>query len=177
MLELQGTHGTSLTRALKIIETQNPRLSSAGRLGCGFYLWRYDEYAYSLAIAWCIQNKDKGVFSNDEHPECRVILVDLRVDRGQILALDEDVVQDRTIKLLKKRPGLKKRSPADFFEFLISLFEQERGSEFAMLRGRVSPPARKYNEGYPFLVLGQPICYVVRNMNIITKIQMLESPS
>lgn len=171
MLELQGTHGTTKTRARRIIETKNPEPSQVGHLGSGFYLWRHDRFAYALAIGWCRQQKARGEYRNDPDPECTALVATLSVSKDEIVDLDDYEYRDLLSEFLADLGDIKddiKRS--DFFDSFVYFLEKLYGMNITLVQGRTIPPKGKHCPEYPRLVLDNPIVFVVKNSKPIQSI-------
>lgn len=173
MLELKGTHGTSLARAKQIINDK-VKPSQKGLLGAGFYLWRYDPYAKILAIGWCEQLKDSGEFSGDAEQECVALIVGLCVDEDEFLPLDSGELRDILAKAIAGKDKMNFDEQSKFFDEFIFDLEQEMGSKIALVQYRVPPPKEKYCPDYPKRFLGRPICYIVKDTNIVKELRFLE---
>ncbi len=173
MEELEGSHGTSSHRA-KLIEKKG-FIASTGRGGTGIYFWRKSDYYRDLAVAWFKQQESEGTFLKEPKSLCAVIYVRMHVDSDQIIDLEDAEVKDE-IDALSREKGIDMSDPreiASLYDYYVSEVENELGKRIVVTVARVAPP--KNCPEYPIIMLGAPLCFIVRDKNVprILKIETL----
>lgn len=174
MAVLEGTHGTSFSRAGQI--GTNGFSVGRGRGGAGAYFWRKSYYSEHLAVAWHRFRESVGEYAGEANPSCAIIFVELSLSSAEYLNMEAQSVKDGLAVLAEKR---KIRDDWDEVAALYDLFITELESVFRtkykVIELQVSPPPVKFfRVKYRPKVVGWPHCYVVRDISCISKVQVKE---
>jgi len=174
MLTLKGSHGTTVTRSQTIFK-EGFRINS-GRYGKGVYFWRESNYSKYLAIAWWNFYFHQREYSEDNNQSCSIIYVEIQTNKDDYLNTDDFEFKEFLIKLAKQK-GIEpsKARVAALYGYFITLLEKTLEVKYKVLEVRVVTPPKKFCEDYPLALIGVPHCYVVRDTNCITIINIEEN--
>lgn len=175
MLNLEGTHGTSQSRANKI--EKNGFQKSPGRIGVGIYFWCAGAYAEDLAIAWYDYCFSEDRYSTDKENGCVVIYASFRIKKEEFLDLEKKDIKDQLAGMAKKR-GLKISDRKNIHSVrarFIDKLEHKMEVRFKVIEASVPLPDKQFCYFYPISLLGSPHNYIVRDENciIIDKLVMV----
>jgi hypothetical protein len=171
----KGTHGTCSSYADSIISS-GFRYSNVGLRGGGIYFWGYilDElevYAKDLAIAWWQFAKKKGDYAKAASSRCSVIFANLKVENQDILDFEDQQVREQFIvysqKVYERIKGINPNEKiSTIYDMFVSEVEESIGKTFKMIHVKVQTP-KTYKKLLPIDLMGQPSCYVIRNLDCI----------
>jgi hypothetical protein len=171
MLQLEGIHGTTVSRTKKIGKTGF--LSAKGRAGSGIYFWRVGTYSRDLAVGWWRFQSEKGCYGGDNDTRCAMICVLLLVEDNEYLDLENPELKEQLAELTRqKKPQSGTASRAALYDLFIRMLEQKLKLKFRVIGVRVTPPPSRHCS-YPEAILGWPFCFMVRDGACIT-IQRIE---
>ncbi len=166
---LFGTHGTIKSYAENIVKSGfNIR---TGRGGTGAYFWRKNDYSIILAKGWYEFYLKKNKYDNENDKSFAYIEVKIDVNEQNFLDLEMPELKDRIANITFTRKLDRKTSDSDIaalFDYFIKRLEEEMSSKFYVWQLRVNAPSENYDNKYPINILGNPICYVVNNNDLIT---------
>lgn len=162
MQTFNGTHGTSLQRAVSI-QANGFRASEVGRAGRGVYFWDYRKdsvFAVKLAEGWFDFMKRTNCFKDEKNPQGAVIFGVVEADSEDVLdCADQDVLEEIALSL----QHLKQVTDADIhaaYEMVVANVEKILGRPMMVVKAAVAPPAKI---DFPLKnVLGNPAIFVVR---------------
>lgn len=161
-----GIHGTCQSIAQKI-QSSNFKIST-GRGGSGVYFWRKGRFSSRLSFGWYQQLKDRGKFSGEQDDSYAGIEVELIVNAGEYLDLEDPEVKEELASLIELK-GIDsksdKRMIANLYDAFVKMVEKNAGVSMKLLTLRVAPP-QNFPE-YPISALGAPISYIARDSSII----------
>jgi len=137
------------------------------------YFWRKGHYSDILARGWHVEQKDKGLYSDDpEKLYCGLVCV-LKVDETEFFDLDDEVVVDKMSAVYSSqnrgRPPITDTGDISaFHDAFIKDLESELGKRFKVIQKRLPPPQPKYCPSYPVKVFAFPTCYIARDNSCIS---------
>lgn len=166
-MKLFGTHGTSEENARRIHNSQF--FSRQGRGGTGIYFWRRNEYSVVLSKGWYDfylkkHKYDKTVLNNFAYINAKI-----DVHEDNFLDFESVELKDKIASVAFSRKLDRKISEeeiAALYDYFIKRLEKELDTKFYVWQLRVNAPYTAND--YPLNILGNPICYVVNNNDIIT---------
>lgn len=161
-ITLQGTHGTSASRA-KSIETHGFK-KGKGRLGKGVYFWSFSPYAEYLAKSWWEFFSSQGRYNADGNKKCAIIWAQFRIKEDEFLDLDDKEIKNSLAELCRKEKigcSIENRELAATIVCFVSKIEEKLGQKFKILESTISTPPKDFVKEYPLSVLGAPSCYVI----------------
>ena len=164
---LFGTHGTIEDSARKII-CSNFYLGQ-GRVGTGVYFWRKNEYSVTLAKGWYEFYLKKNKYDKIVNKNFAYIDVKININEENFLDLELPELKDKIANITFAKNFDRKTSDEDItalYDYFIKRLEEELKTKFYVWQVRVNAPYTT-NE-YPLQILGNPICYVVNNNDLIT---------
>jgi hypothetical protein len=169
----KGSHGTTMTRAGKIISSGNKFEFGFGRRGEGAYFWRYSKFFMRLGIAWYHQAKSEQRYSGDHDSSGVVLVVELDCDPENLLDLLNYDLKERVENLvagLKTDGNLKKISKA--YDFAFSEIERSTGLKIKLIRVEITPPKYTYISHFFDLTAFSTVpCLITRDNSIITSVK------
>lgn len=167
MMNLKGTHGTSVSRAESI--RQNGFIITSGRGGKGAYLWRNSAYSDFLARAWHSQKYYDGDFNRDIDQECAIIHAVINVSENQFLDLEDPDIKDGLTHLaISKKIDLRnKKELSALYDSFVAEVEKQIMTKILTVQLRVATPKSEYVKNYPMAIAGLPLSYIVREPKII----------
>jgi hypothetical protein len=166
MITIEGSHGTSVTRAQRI-QVSGFQLGT-GRAGTGIYFW-LGPYYIELAVGWYRFLASKNEFADDENPACAVIIVEVKAGEGEVLNLEDEELKNE-IALVVKKQGINphnKTAVAKLYDSFIMRLEEKLQVRFKAIKIRVGIPL-EFIRDYPISVIGAPMCCVARDTGCIT---------
>lgn len=167
---IECTHGTTKSRADNIIKNKfEPR---QGRAGTGVYFWRKNAYSVILANGWYSFYLNKNYYNDDIDKRFVYLNVKIDVNEDNFLDLEDPELKDRLSKIAIEQ-NLDRNTKEDIiiglFDHFISNLEKELKIEFYVWQIRVNAP---YDcKEYPLSFLGNPLCYVAKNVDLITIVE------
>lgn len=174
-IEHRGIHGTTITKSRSIEKQgfQTPKLQ--GKKGTGIYFWMgHDDFSCKLAVGWYKQCFGEGRYSKDINQNCAVIFAVFNVNSEQFINISTPVF-DKILREYKTRLNIHQtKDIAKLYDKIISKVENETGSRICLYLTQVFAPNRQYiNFSSLDRVIGDPYCYIVRDVSIIriTKIE------
>ncbi len=164
---LFGTHGT-IKGNIENISKSNFYLNK-GRGGTGTYFWRKNDYSILLAKGWHDFYVNKNKYDKEIDNDFAYIEVKIDVDEQNFLDLELPELKDKIANITIANKLDRKTNDDDIaalFDCFIKRLEEELNIRFYVWQLRVNAP---YNlNDYPVNILGNPICYVVNNNELIT---------
>lgn len=164
MVELQGKHGTTRTRANNIRDIGF--LLNDGIRGFGVYFWRENAYFRDLAIAWFVNARNLNNYKDDPDRRCAVISAAIVVGDDEWLDLNDPDVEDRILDICKKNDYVDTMYASKLYEEYYELVQEEMGAKIKLVQARVMPP--KSAKNWLRQAIGPAICYIVRDRTCIT---------
>jgi len=169
MLVFKGTHGTTISAAQDITLHNSFQKTKDGYAGSGVYFWRYNnEYAKDLAVCWYDSRVRKGKFRENEGA---VIYVDIRVKEDEFLDLEtpfmKDIFGTFAMMQLDENDEIREQKGA-MYDLFIEQLEKNTGMKYKVFQIRIPPPKRCHTYSKLLLLLGDPLCYVVRDESCIS---------
>lgn len=164
LVTLKGTHGT-LDENKEAIE-ENGFIPGVGRLGKGVYFWKMDRYATELAMAWVHQRYPAG-------RKGIVLSCKINIDEDKALFNIDDRVLKEEIFLTAEAAGLDVYNESDIcaaHDLFFREYEKDTRQVILVVEGETFPPASQYFieiRKYPAGMLGNPVCYAVRDERAI----------
>ncbi len=166
MITIEGSHGTSVSRAQLV--QKNGFRQGTGKGGTGVYFW-LGPYYIELAVGWYKFLASKNRFSNDENPSCAVIIALIKADESEVLNLEEEVLKNEIAAVVKKQ-GIdprNKNAVAKLYDSFIMRLEQKLQVKFKAVKVRVGIPL-EFLKDYPISIIGAPLCCIAREIGCIT---------
>jgi hypothetical protein len=167
MIAIEGSHGTSVTRAQRI-QTTGFQLGS-GRAGSGVYFW-LGPYYIELAVGWYKYQASINEFDAYENSACAVIIVDVKTEDGEVLNLEDEELKNEIAVVVKKQ-GINpnnKAAVAKLYDSFIMKLEEKLQIKFKAIKIRVGIPPKEFIRDYPISIIGAPMCCVARDAGCIT---------
>lgn len=161
MLNLNGSHGTSNTRAQEIKES-NFKIQHGKLFGDGVYFWCESSFSSDLAIGWYKFCYAKGKYNSDEDKSCAIILVGIEIDESEFLNFEADDIkkQLRDFALKNNINIQNKIKLAKIIKLFLEELKNEEGRYIKVFNKKVSPPPFQYCPQYSYKLLGYPDCLV-----------------
>ncbi|MGB5686330.1 MAG: hypothetical protein WBM35_10980, partial [Candidatus Electrothrix sp.] len=148
-IEIDGTHGTSVSRVASI--QQEGFKPTNGRLGVGIYFWSKSIYSEYLACSWWRQQYEKGGYRDDKNTACGIINAKFRLEEKYFLDLNDKILKEK-LAVICQEQNIKYRTDARQCAAVISLFvkklEDKFNRQFKLLEMPVAPPDPKYAPNY-----------------------------
>ncbi len=166
-----GIHGTCQSIAHKI-QSSNFKVST-GRGGSGVYFWRKGKFSGLLSFGWYQQLKDSGKFSGEPDDSYAGIEVELIVNDGEYLDLEDPDIKEELASLVVSKgidSKADRRKIANLYDAFVKTVEKNAGVSMKLLILRVAPPQNCPE--YPIVALGAPISYIARDSTIINIINV-----
>ncbi len=167
MLVLKGTHGTTTFAAQDITQHNSFQKTKDGYAGSGIYFWRFNDYARDLAVCWYNHRVRKGKFRENEGA---VIYVDIRVREDEFLDLEtpfmKDIFGTFAMMQLGENEDIREQKGA-MYDLFIEQLEKNMGMKYKVFQIRIPPPKKCHTYSKLHLLLGDPLCYVVRDESCI----------
>lgn len=173
IITLEGTHGTTVSRALSI--EANGFKTCEGRLGTGAYFWSGSPYAEYLAKSWWDFDKYRKKYWKDENKKCAIIWAHFIVEEDRFLDLDDKEIKNSLAELcLRKGIGfsVRDRELAATIMRFVSGIEEKLGIKFKIMESTISTAPKEFVTKYPLSVLGSPSCYIVLDTTCIKIIRI-----
>lgn len=171
MLELEGVHGTTVSRSL-LIKKGGFRLPKSGRFLTGAYFWRKSRHSDALAEGWWRFQLSRKRYHSDQDSRCAILYVLLSVPEERYFDMERFEVKEE-LDLLAEETGLKGvNETAKLYDLFIGKLEQKLGTKFYVIELRVTAPPRDFCDAYPIHRLGPPFCYVARNVGCIKVLEV-----
>jgi len=181
---LNGTHGTSKSRAEAIVKEAKFRASADGILGAGAYFWAYENdmsLAKRLAANWWrFAGQKRNAYKGDADPSLAILKADIEVDQKVYF----DASSENFIELLIKTAEQKKiLSTKDDFNklraVLLMEIEAERGFGYDVVKAMVEVPGKISGESgapYVYWATKQAASYIVtqKALDFICNIELVE---
>ncbi len=167
MITIEGSHGTSVSRA-QLVQKNGFRQGS-GRGGTGVYFW-LGPYYIELAVGWYNFLASKNEFINDENPSCAVIIALIKADESEVLNLEDETLKNEIAVVVKKQ-GINpknKRAVAKLYDSFIMRLEQKLQVKFKAVKIRVGFPPLEFIKDYPISIIGAPLCCITRDPGCVT---------
>lgn len=165
----KGKHGTSVTRAKKIVADQKFLPSPDGRVGSGIYFWRDNALADDLARCWHQDQVGKGAFAGEEEPYLAIISATLECAESECLDLEDPIFKDKLAEIVagrkKKGERLTQADQTKLITVLVKAIDNQTGTAAKILIVRLAPPQSYIS--YEIALLGAPLCYVARSSDCI----------
>jgi hypothetical protein len=173
MIELEGIHGTSSSKADQIRKSKFK--IRTGRGGKGAYFWRHNKYSGILAYCWFLQAKYNGRYSGDRDKTFAEIKVKIKVPTNSFLDLEDPDIRENLADFAVSK-GIDtdndRKRMAELIEAFVTETERVLSSDIKVLQLRL--PIPHDCRDYPSAMMGFPISYIVRNESIITIIEIKE---
>ncbi|NRT58602.1 hypothetical protein [Sphaerotilus uruguayifluvii] len=182
---LEGTHGTSMSRASNIVKIKKFIPSSDGLCGKGVYFWAINnslDFAKKLAKNWWrfSLKHHSDVFKDDYDKGLAVLKATIKpienefydATSDEFLSLISIVAEEKSI--LTKNDVLKLRAA------LVDEIEKEKNVKFSVVKIDVDVPGKSKGEVAPpsfYWIKKQAACYVVKDKaeEIIQDIELIEA--
>ncbi len=179
-MALLGTHGTTISRAKEILNSQAFKASNSGHAGSGVYFWAYENeerYGYELAECWWSFATSKQRYLDDAEPSCCVLKVEFS-HPGEKKFLDATIQQFQ--EAVFRALVMQDRSEDDVPEIaavLIEEMELANGEDFDVIRVRIKTPpvVKKTSQRFAQMVSKMSDAYLMKEsgFNLIQKISEL----
>lgn len=170
MPQYRGTHGTTMTRAERIMK-EGFELSASGRVGSGVYFWQYysnPQIAVSLAVGWHGSQAKRMGYGADTSA-CAVLDACFRVAEQDTLDCTEEILEQVSI-MLSKLEDRKEDDIGKAYESLIGRIELLRGTPILLAKATVSPPRISFPTKN---VMPYPPILVVRNKAVKIEVNLM----
>jgi hypothetical protein len=168
-IELQGCHGTSISRSLLI--QLNGFKKAEGRLGTGVYFWRDGFHAKNLAYGWWSYQLSEKCFVTDKNSNACIIWVKIGIGEEEFLDITSPEINEGFAQLCSKlqlKYDASKKQLAKAMTMFIDNLEKELNCKFKIVESMVAPPPKGFVPDYPIKALGAPRCYIVYDETCIT---------
>ncbi len=179
IIRIRGSHGTTASRASKILQGEWKVGERGGRGGKGIYFWKECLHYIILAKGWYKQSLEEGRYYSDSNKECRVILSELEADEDQVLDLDDRDIRKKIYQLAmtQQLPFTTTRELSLVYDLFVEKLESKTGINFKLLIMEVPSPKEEYCPEYPRRILGLPLCCLVRDASCIqnSRVQRCET--
>jgi len=165
MIAIEGSHGTSVTRAQRV-HASGFHLGR-GMRGTGVYFWT-GPYYVELAIGWYNYQRSLNRYNADGEPGCAIIIAAISVGDMEVLDLEAEELRDE-IALTIKEQGLNtqnKREITELYDLFIKKIEQRLNITFKVVKVKVGIPTGFFPD-YPMNMIGAPLCCVVRDTTCV----------
>jgi hypothetical protein len=116
------------------------------------------------------KNLAEGAYRGDAKLTCDVISASIRVQDIEFINLESDDSKDKIGELAEKLKLQNSRNPNEFkkvYNAILTLVEKETRVKLKLIEVKVATPGLEYCTYYP-VMLGLPLCLVVREANAIT---------
>jgi len=162
-LTFQGSHGTTKDAYNGIRE--RGFLLGDGRYGEGAYFWLEGPHYEKLAEEWCVERKKENKYSSISSSLC-IIFVKMTCDKDNFLDLENWKLRVRLneMAIARKINQNDIQRIGTLYSVFIETYERCLKTAVWIYQVRVTMPN---NSKYPFRVMGNPMCLVVKNTNCI----------
>lgn len=168
-LVLSGTHGTSKSRAEKILASQKFESSPEGYTGPGIYFWAYENdlnYAKEIAELWWRFVLDKqNTYNKDTDKSCNVLNVKISIqNKKEYLDITTQYYKEQILSVLKAQNCTKRNEIGKIIAAFIDRYENLTNAKISILKASViSPPPTTNNKSEIHLAYPMSDCYIVRH--------------
>ncbi len=121
----------------------------------------------------------RGDYANVANQNCAIVFAHLNVEEPDVLDFEDQKIREKFIifsqKIYAKYEGKnEKEKISDTYNRFVNKLEKSTGKTFSMLHIKVQAPKGYTNKTLPMDITGQPLCYVVKNLECIeiTKIEV-----
>lgn len=166
MINREGSHGTSVTKAGKIFSIGFDE--GDGLRGTGVYFWKKSKYYLQLAESWYKQSKEKGRYSGDFDSNLQIIICDFEVPNESFIDFNDDEFAEKIDDLVEKkglRHSMNKKQFCALYDYFVTEYEKEANCKVMLTEAKVSAPDVMYRPYYNVNVLGLPKCLILRDIN------------
>lgn len=169
---LNGTHGTSKTRANAILESNRFKASDDGRAGSGVYFWSFQNdalYARRLAENWWrVSATPKfNSYQGDADKSLAVLKARIEAPTNDYFDANTDGFLSLLIQTAEDRKIESNKNEIDLLRiYLIEEIENERAAQYSVIKLDVDVPGLTKGEKAPAPYvswLKRAPCIVVRN--------------
>lgn len=180
---LNGTHGTSKSRAEAIVKEAKFRASAGGLLGAGAYFWAYEnDMSFARRLAgnwWRFAGGKSNAYKGDADQSLAILRADIEVDRKVYF----DASSESFIELLIQTAEQKIQSTKDDFNklraVLLREIEAEQGFDYDVVKAIVEVPGMIRGESgapYVYWATKQAASYIVmpKALDAICNIELVE---
>ena len=181
---LNGTHGTSRTRASAILESNQFKASDDGRAGAGVYFWSFQDdvfFAQRLAENWwrlAVTPKFNS-YKGDADKSLAVLKAKIEAPTDEYFDANSEGFLNLLIKTAEKRQIESSKDEIELLRlYLIKEIENERAAQYGVIKLDVDVPGLTKGEKTPAPYvswLKRAPCIVVRKhaMGLIKDIELV----
>jgi hypothetical protein len=181
-LILLGTHGTSKSRAEKIIASQKFDSSLEGYAGPGIYFWAYEKdvsYAKEVAQLWWqfVLDKQK-TYEKDKDKSCSILNAKINVlNKEEYLDIATQYYKEQILSVLRAQNCTEKSEVGRIIASIVEKHEISLSTKISILKAAVTtPPPTNKNKSIIQIVYTMSDCYIIRHErnNLLSEIIRLQ---
>ncbi len=183
-ITLTGTHGTSMSRALSIVNLKKFTPSPEGLGGYGVYFWEVSgslDFSKKLAQNWWrfASSPKYDVYKDDEDKSLAVLKAKIIPFEREFFDATDDEFLLACSQIAEEKMLFQKEDIIKLRTAVLMDIEKEMGVNFSVVKIDVEVPGKQKGESYApsfYWLKKQAGCYVVKNKidEVIQEIELVE---